>query len=338
MRRTSVLLAISFLFTAGYAAAKPKPKPKKTASGPVGHASKETARAIDELQGKFKWGMTREELQKTLDDEIHKQFAEDWKKAVGKPAEQDAINAKIRDRLSRIDKTFVEFKGQKTSWEVSIIDREFAPGNEESMIYIDEGERKQRRYLFFWQNKLYKQMIAFDADLFQGKSFDDFAGIIQGRYGRGQAKYKLNRKGEQELQHLEWPPSGTTILRAVDQSGFFHTFCLVIEDKNVSGIVAPKHKENALVGSEAGGLVGEITRPEKVSGDSNSDIVDQITGRGKGASSSEEPVHVSEPSKLNPEPTPAASKHDEPLTPTPAPEKKKAPAKKDKKGLDDLEL
>src|SRR5262249_19186170 len=148
-------------------------------------------------------------------------------------------------------------------------------------------------------------------DLFQGKSFDDFAGIIQQRYGRGQAKYKLNRKGEQELQHLEWPPSGTTLLRAVDQSGFFHTFCLVIEDRNVSSIVAPKHKENAMVG-EGGGIVSEITRPEKVGGDTNSDIVDQITGRGKGASTSEEPVHISEPSKLNPEPTPAASKRDEP--------------------------
>src|SRR5262249_17975192 len=105
----------------------------------------------------------------------------------------------------------------------------------------------------------------------------------------------------------------------------------------VSGIVAPKHKENALVGSESGGIVSEITRPEKVGGDSNSDIVDQITGRGKNASTSEEPGHVSEPSKLNPEPTPAAaSKHDEPVTPTP--EKKKPAPKKDKKGLDDLEL
>jgi hypothetical protein len=112
----------------------------------------------------------------------------------------------------------------------------------------------------------------------------------------------------------------------------------VIEDRNVSGIVAPKHKENALVGSEGGGLVSEIKRAEKVGGDTNSDIVDQITGRGKGASTSEEPVHVSEPSKLNPEPTPTpAAKRDEPAAPTP---KKETPkSKKDKgKGLDDLEL
>lgn len=334
MRRTSVLLAISFLFTAGYAVAKPKPK-KAAGGGPAPkQASKETARAIDELQGKFKWGMTPDELRQVLDSEIHKQYAEDWKKAVGKPAEQDEISHKIRDRLERINKTFVEFNGQKTSWEVSIIDREFAHGNGESMLYIDEGERKQRRYIFFWNGKLYKQMIAFDADLFQGKSFDDFAGIIQGRYGRGQAKYKLNRKGEQELQHLEWPPSGTTLLRAVDQSGFFHTFCLVIEDRNVSSIVAPKHKENAMVGDTQGGIVSEITRPEKVGGDSNADIVDQITGRGKGASSSEEPVHVSEPSKLNPEPAP----FDATPAKSEAPKKEKPAPKKDKKGLDDLEL
>src|SRR5262249_44052378 len=137
---------------------------------------------------------------------------------------------------------------------------------------------------------------------------------------------------------LEWPPSGTTLLRAVDQSGFFHTFCLVIEDRNVSSLVAGKHKENAMGPAEGGGIVGEITRPEKVGGDTNSDIVDQITGRNRGASSTEEPVHVSEPSKLNPEPAPtpaavAPSKSDQ----VPAKEKPK-PKKEKGKGLDDLEL
>src|SRR5262249_20834064 len=147
---------------------------------------------------------------------------------------------------------------------------------------IEESQRKQRRFLFFYGEKLYKQMIAFDKELFSGKDFDQFAQIIQNRYGRGTAKYSLNRKGEQVLEHLEWPPSGKTLLRAVDQSNFYDTFCLVIEDRGMASVVAPKHKENALAQEgHSSALVREIQTPEKVSGDANGDIVDRITGRNK---------------------------------------------------------
>ena len=315
------------------AAAKPKgaPVPKQ--------ASKQTARAIDELQGKFKWGMTVDEVKKLLEDEIRKRHAEEWKKVVGQPAAQDALSAQIRQEIAKIEKSFIRFKGQKTPWEVSIVDREFAHGNEESMMLIEEGQHKQRRFLFFYGDKLYKQFIAFDKELFEGKNFDQFAQIIQNRYGRGQAKYALNRRGEQVLEHLEWPPTGITLLRAVDQSGFYDTFCLVIEDRHVAQTVAPKHKENATAGGGAS-LVREIQSPEKVSGDANSDIVDRITGRSKAAATSEEPGQlVNEPSKITAPPASAggSSTSSGAAESAPAPEKKK-PAKQQKGKLDDLEL
>src|SRR5262249_22092718 len=260
MKRTSVLVAMSILSMVASAGAKPKGK----AAAPR-QASKETARAIDELQGKFKWGMTMGEVKKLISDEIHKKYAEDWKKAVGNAYAQDKINQEISDETRKIEKSYIDFKGQKTPWEVSIIDREFAHGNGEAMLVIEEGMHKQRRFLFFYNEKLYKQFIAFDKELFQGKNFDQFAQIIQNRYGRGVAKYKLNRKGEQILEHLEWPPSGATLLRAVDQSNFYDTFCLVIEDRGVSQVVAPRHKENALGEGAGSAIVRDIQAPEKVS-------------------------------------------------------------------------
>src|SRR2546429_2395152 len=133
MKRTSVSVAIFLLFAAGSTMAA---KPKKGGGG--GHVSQQTARAIDELQGKFKWGMAIDESKKLIADEIHKKYAEDWKKAVGDPAAQDAINAKIRDEITRIDKSYIEFKGNKTPWEVSIIDREFAHNNSETRLVIAE--------------------------------------------------------------------------------------------------------------------------------------------------------------------------------------------------------
>jgi len=47
-------------------------------------------------------------------------------------------------------------------------------------------EKDQRRFLFFYNGKLYKQFIAFNAEhkAFAGKSFDDFAEVIQARTGR----------------------------------------------------------------------------------------------------------------------------------------------------------
>jgi len=274
------------------------------------------------------------EVKKLISDEIHKKYAEDWKKAVGNAYAQDKINQEISDETRKIEKSYIDFKGQKTPWEVSIIDREFAHGNGEAMLVIEEGMHKQRRFLFFYNEKLYKQFIAFDKELFQGKNFDQFAQIIQNRYGRGVAKYKLNRKGEQILEHLEWPPSGATLLRAVDQSNFYDTFCLVIEDRGVSQVVAPRHKENALGEGAGSAIVRDIQAPEKVSGDVNSDIVDRITGRGKGSEETPPPA-ASEPARISNSPSSAP--------PQPATQEKKqpakTPAKKDTgKKLEDLEL
>jgi len=334
MKWMSVITTGFLLFGAGTALAKPAGQ----------KVSRQTARAIDELQGKFKWGSNVEDTKKVIDDEIHKKYAEDWKKAAGNPAAQDEITQKIREEMDRINKSYMDFKGQKTAWEVSIIDREFAHNNGEAMMLIEEGAHKQRRFLFFHDGRLYKQMIAFDKDLFEGKNFDQFAELIQNRYGRGIAKYKLNRKGDQVLEHLEWPPSGTTLLRAVDQSNFYDTFCLVIEDRHVSGAVASKHKESAL-GEGHSALVRDISTPEKIAGDANSDIVDRITGRAgaQGGEASPPPAkeaaRVAEPASGEPaRKLSAAPAEDEP--PPAADGKKPAPAKKKGKGgkIDDLEL
>ena len=179
MKWTSVILTVFLLLGARTTLAKPAAQ----------KVSSKTARAIDELQGKFKWGSSVEDTKKLIDDEIHKKYAEDWKKAAGNPAAQDEITQKIREEIDRITKSYLEFKGQKSPWEVSIIDREFAHNNAEAMLVIEEGAHKQRRFLFFYENRLYKQMIAFDKELFEGKNFDQFAQLIQNRYGRGIAKY-----------------------------------------------------------------------------------------------------------------------------------------------------
>ena len=53
---------------------------------------------------------------------------------------------------------------------VSLIDREFGHRNEEAMLVM--WEKDQRRFLFFWKEKLYKQFIAYNADKFKGMDFE----------------------------------------------------------------------------------------------------------------------------------------------------------------------
>ena len=94
---------------------------------------------------------------------------------------------------------------------VGDVDRpgEFAPRNDESMMML--WEKDQRRFLFFWHDKLYKQYIAFNAEhpVFAGKSFDDFAKLIQNRYGPAEMKFTaMKTKNDMKLDHLEWPAAG----------------------------------------------------------------------------------------------------------------------------------
>src|SRR5204863_3912549 len=130
------------------------------------------------------------------------------------------------------------FDGQTTGWDVSIIDREFAHKNDESMMVI--WEKDQRRFLFFWQQHLWKQFIAFNAEhpAFAGKTFDDFAAIIQRRYGPAAMTFrKLRTSDEQTLDHLEWPPAGDFGLWAVDLTMFYGNHCLALMQKSVMPIV-----------------------------------------------------------------------------------------------------
>ena len=98
-------------------------------------------------------------------------------------------------------------------------------------------EKDQRRFLFFWHDKLYKQFIAFNAEhpVFAGKSFDDFAKLIQNRYGPAEMKFtQMKTKNDMKLDHLEWPASGDYQLYAIDQSEFYGNFCLVLFKPSVA--------------------------------------------------------------------------------------------------------
>jgi len=281
----SSLVAASALTFAGptLALAKKKAGNPGKGAGAGGH-SKAVAPSKDELgkiMGKYKWGMTPEDVVKIIADEANEKYSE----LVGKESDvykQDQLRKQRDEEVEKFKSSLVKFEGTKTGWDTSIVDKEFVHKNDESMLV--RWEKDQRRFLFFWNGKLYKQYIAFNAEhpAFKGKSFDDFANLIQARFGQAETKFGTMRtKDDVVVDHLEWPASQDISLWAIDQSSFYGNFCLKLTQASV--VAALESARGGKVQKQAKGnaLIDAVTTPNDNKKDPNDDIVDQIVGKKK---------------------------------------------------------
>ena len=272
MQRFCAVLALLVITTPALA--------KKKAAAPK--AAPANSRAIGELAGKFKWGTSPEEVIKVITEGIHAKYVELAKKEPD-VYKQDQLRKDETDEIQKVKDSYIKFDGVAAGnkeWSTSLIQAEFAPRNDESMVTM--WERDQRRFLFFWHDRLYKQYIAFNSEhpVFAGKTFDDFAKIIQNRYGQAEMKFAQKRTSDDmTLHHLEWPASGEFQLYAIDQSDFYGNFCLVLFNPGVAKQVESARTEHNTKPHSGSALIDAVTQPEKNSNDSNENIVDQITGK-----------------------------------------------------------
>ena len=272
-----VLAALAVLTLAASPSLAKKPVAKK-ATAPK-EAAPQTARAISELAGKFKWDISPDDAMKIVSDEITARFDERIKKETS-PASQDKILRERNDAMAKMKDSYVKFDGQKTGWDVSLVDHEFAHKNNESMFVI--WEKDQRRFLFFHNDKLWKQFIAFNAEntIFKDKTFDDFADLIQKRYGPAAMTFRKQRTSDDQLlDHLEWPPSGDYLLWAIDLTTLYGNFCLSVMKKSEVADVEKGRAENSPRRGGSNAVIESITKGDEVKSDVNADIVDEITGR-----------------------------------------------------------
>jgi len=197
---------------------------------------------------------------------------------------QDQIRREQGFDLERLKEDFVKFDGTKSGWDVSAVDQEFAHNNDESMIVVREKEGKdQRRYLFFYKDKLWKQIIAFATDRppFKGKSFDDFTAIFEQRFGSGGMAFRKKlTSDEQVFDHLEWSLSEDFGMWATDMSTLYSNYCLVLMQSSLVDGIEKSRKKRAPAHYASGGLVDSLlhstSAPKK---DDTVDIVDELTGR-----------------------------------------------------------
>ena len=277
-RITSVTVLLVCLILPEGLEAKRKGKRSRSRPAAARTATKQQKEEIKRLLGKFEWGMSSEKVIGILVKEVRASYEEPLKKAIGDATVYDRIRREMEEKVLEIKNSLVKFEGIRTSWDVSLVEKEFAHKNNESMVV--SWAKRDRRFFFFHHGKLWKIYIAFNAELFQDKTFDDFAKIMAARLGPPERIYRQNLKGEKVLDHLEWPPVGRSDVRAIDQTGFFGNFCLVLTDRQTLESVREGRRVNSPKKKYRDSLVDIVTKESEATGfDPNEDVVDQITGR-----------------------------------------------------------
>lgn len=277
-----VLLAGTGVASAKGAKAKAKPKTpagQTQAKKPTMPAvSPEHKKALAELLGAFKFGMSKDEVIGLLTKQLDDAYAEKIT-ATNDIHAQDNLRAEKKDRVAEITKTFVEFNGQKTGWDVSIIDDQFARNTNESMLvyWENSGGKNQRRFFFFYDGKLWKMFLALDSKQIaeEQRNFDVFRKSMEGRFGPGM----VDATGE------EWATSDIDV-KAIDRLRFYDAFCLVVTDPKRAKEVEATRAEHAPPPKQDDAIMKTVISKDpndKPSLDENKGAVDAIIGGGGGA-------------------------------------------------------
>ncbi len=252
----------------------------------AGPAEAPESAAIAPALGELRWGMGPREAFEHLQHEIEASYRERMQKAARTDAvQEDRLRQQMQADMRRLRGSFVRFRGETTGWDSSFLRDEFTHGNNESMmVWRDEATHSQRFY-FFMQDRLWKVYQAFDASVFRGATFEQFAEAIQGRFGAGVTRTGSLVEGRPPTRWIEWQDS-TTRLRAVDQTRFYGFFCLVFEEEATLDRLPQLRTHTTTTAGGGHAVVDSILRDgEAVPGgseetsDSHADIADRLTGQ-----------------------------------------------------------
>jgi hypothetical protein len=278
MRRfaLSLLAVLLVLTTTQIAVAKGHKKRVEKSKGPAPIAK---AAEIKEFKGAYTWGMSPQAVKEKLFAKIDASYKDRMDKVRYDPAQTDKMRDWIQADKDRVSKSFVKLQGHIPGWETSIIDEEFVPNNGESMLVYREP--KSTRYFFFSGDSLYKMFVAFDKEVVQGKSFEQFGEMMQQKYGRAQPVYRTvvnHGVKTQVLDAFQWRSSEGDGLRLVDRSKFYDVYCLVIYDRSVEDREVELRKSNAAKAPTTS-FVDSVISNKPEDRDENDNVIDRITGK-----------------------------------------------------------
>ncbi len=242
--KKALVLAVLLAFSgslAGTTSARRRKKVKKQKK--KRNTKSSTATAIKALQGPYKFGSNQKTIFAQLKKLMTKRYLKIIEKTQGDIA-KDKVRRIMHRSLKKLKKNVTAFRGKKTGWDTSIIDDQFAHGNNESMVaYVDKGEQK---FFFFHNNKLYKIFISLPTKQFSGYSFAKFQMAMEAAYGKAQEVYITGVGGDSELHHLRWIGSGGIELWAMDKTDVYGNFVFILVDTAAQKTVLAERKSRGV--------------------------------------------------------------------------------------------
>ncbi len=217
---------------------KRRPKAKKAEAEVTPKASAEMKKLVEP----FKWSMTPKQVTSILVKRIRNEYLPRIRGSSADRIMQDRISKQMAAEINRVRKSYTRFDGRHTGWSSSIIEDQFVENNSESMLVV--MEEHQQRFFFFHNERLYKQMIAFNADhpSYKELNFGKFLQILMQVYGQGKPVFKEDVAGINTLHHVEWLGAEGYILHALDKSSVYGNFCLVVMDGKMNEVVEQGRK------------------------------------------------------------------------------------------------
>jgi len=248
------------------AAAAKKPKPRRT---PV---SAEHKKALAELYGGFKFGMTKDEVIAVFSKQLDERY-DDKIKATTDITVQDRLRRDKKNEVSRLQQSYISFdSGKPSPWDVSIVEDEFAHNTGEAMLerWENQSGKNQRRFFFFFEGKLWKMFVSLDVSILpeDKKNFAMFRSVMEGKYG----------PGDVEDGRITWRTEEFEA-RALDKLKTYDALALVIEDPRVRPRVDAAHAAHAPPPHETNPVIkAVIDTDHKDHADvkANSDTVDGV--------------------------------------------------------------
>lgn len=228
---------------------------------------------LSKLMGAFRFGMTKAQVLKALEDDVGKRYDKQIF-ATSDVYQQDKLRRERAQELERVRSSYVEFEGNVTGWDVSLIDDQFAHKTGESMmVYWEvEGERSQRRFFFFFEGRLYKMVQALDASIIEKsqRNFATFKSLMQRRYG----------EAREHDSGLSWVTKKFMVL-ALDKLTHYDALCMVIAEPGTSRRVMQERAQRKQKVEKRSPVIRAMidTTDEGPGLDENANVIDIILNR-----------------------------------------------------------
>jgi len=201
-----------------------KQEPAKKAKPPkMTPVTAEHKKALAELYGGFKFGMTKDEVIAVFSKQLDERYEEKIKETTD-ISEQDRLRREKRGEVSRLQSSYASFESIKPSpWDVSIVEGEFAHNTGEAMLerWENQNGKNQRRFFFFFQGKLWKMFVSLDVSIIpeDKRTFATFQSFMETKYG----------PGDVDDGKITWRTPEFEV-RAIDKLKSYDALALSIED------------------------------------------------------------------------------------------------------------